>query len=219
MEALIASAMMTAILVALGTVTAQWLPNWARGLGRVQRSELLGLSLERVVADIAASEFVPPNRETRYPLFEGEEHSVTLVRSALGPNARAGLEIVRIAETVDEHGPVLVRMRTTFVPLGPERGGNDVPSFTDPVVLVRAPYRVFFSYAGGDRLWHDSWHAAAQLPNAVRVKLRDDGTAQTLSVSTATLIHIDAPAECVRAKLVRNCINGAGETAATTATQ
>src|SRR5437868_14517203 len=91
-ETLIATALMGAILAALATVTAQWLPNWNRGFARVQRSEQLGLGLERLIADLAAAEFVSPGRGTVTPLFDGAEQSVTLVRTAIGPNARAGLD-------------------------------------------------------------------------------------------------------------------------------
>ena len=99
-EALAATVLMGMILAALATVTAQWLPNWDRGFARVQRSELLDLALERMIADLAAAEFVSPSRKTTQPLFEGAELSVTFVRSAFGPNVRGGLEIVRIAETL-----------------------------------------------------------------------------------------------------------------------
>src|SRR5205814_2503760 len=55
-EALLATALMAAILAAIGTVTAQWLPNWNRGFASVQRSEAFAIGLERVVADLAAAE-------------------------------------------------------------------------------------------------------------------------------------------------------------------
>src|SRR6516225_9285550 len=83
-ETLIATALMVAILAALATITAQWLPNWNRGFARVQRTELLSLGLERVVADIAAAQFVPPGAGTKRPLFDGAALSVIFVRSALG---------------------------------------------------------------------------------------------------------------------------------------
>ena len=57
-ETLIATALMVAVLAALATITAQWLPNWNRGFVRVQRTELLSLGIERVVADIAAAQYV-----------------------------------------------------------------------------------------------------------------------------------------------------------------
>jgi general secretion pathway protein J len=44
-EVLMATALMGAILAALATVTAQWLPNWNRGFARVQRTENLALGL------------------------------------------------------------------------------------------------------------------------------------------------------------------------------
>src|SRR5215471_8777472 len=116
-EALIAIALMGVILAALASITSQWLPNWNRGIARAQRSELVSIALDRLIADIGASEFVSPNRDTQAPLFDGTEFSLTLVRSAVGPNVGPGLEIVRIAEINDKSGLLLVRSTKTFAPL------------------------------------------------------------------------------------------------------
>ena len=35
------------------------------------------------------------------PLFEGRELSVTFIRTAVGPNTRPGLEIIRLIEKSD----------------------------------------------------------------------------------------------------------------------
>lgn len=211
-ETLIAVALMVTILVALATVTAQWLPSWNRGFARVQRTELAGLGLERLVADLAAAEFVPANAEATGPLFDGAELSVTFVRSAIGPDTRPGLEIVRIAETADERGTAMVRRRARFVPVAAD-GSVEQPKFADPVVLLRAPYRVTFAYAGADRAWRDTWREPT-LPNAVRVMLRDAATAQPLAMSTATLIHINASADCVRDKNAADCGGAKSQTPA-----
>lgn len=201
-EALVATALMGVVLAALATVTAQWLPNWNRGFVRVQRSELLAVALDRIVADLAAAEFISPGRETRPPLFEGAELSVTLVRSALGPNTRPGLEIIRIAETSDRQGPALVR---SSAPFAPGASATAQFHFGDPVVLLRAPYRASFSYAGQDGVWKGRWQDARELPSAVRLIIRDAATHQTLSVSTAAVIHAQVPAECVDGKASREC--------------
>jgi len=103
-EALVAIALMGVILAAITSITSQWLPNWNRGIARAQRSELVSVALERLIADIGASEFIPPNRDAKAPLFDGTEFSVTLVRSAIGPNTRPGLEIVRISQIDDKGG-------------------------------------------------------------------------------------------------------------------
>ena len=47
-EVLMATLLMTVILGALATVTAQWLPSWNRGMARVQRAERLAIGLERI---------------------------------------------------------------------------------------------------------------------------------------------------------------------------
>jgi general secretion pathway protein J len=206
-EMLIATALMVAILSALATVTAQWLPNWNRGFARVQRAELASVGLERIVADLAAAEFILPYGKAKTPLFEGAELSVTFVRSALGPNTRPGLEIVRIAETADQRGLAMVRQSAPFWPLAPD-GSGAPPRFGDPVVLVRAPYRVSLSYAGPDRVWNGSWRDLPTLPTAVRVLLRDAATSQTLAVSTAATVHVNLSAECAGAKNVTACSLG-----------
>ncbi len=206
-EALAAVALTAAIVAALATVTAQWLPNWKRGFARVQRTEQLRLGIERIVADLSAAEFVTPNATTKRPLFVGAELSAMFVRSALGPNTRPGLEIIRFVESSDDKGFVLVRERAPFTPLVPGPGGAELPKFSDPVVLVRTPFRIRFSYAGPDRVWRDTWRDAAQLPDAVRVTVKAAETDQTLSASTATLVHVNLPAECVTAKTIKDCLD------------
>ena len=205
-EALLATALMGVILAAIGTVTAQWLPNWNRGFARVQRVELLALGLERIVADIAAAEFVTAGANVRQPVFDGTELSVTFLRTALGPNTRPGLELISIQEIGGEKGLMTVRARARFMPMG--RDGIEAQARpSDPVVLVRAPYRITFSYAGADRVWRNVWRGEDALPKAVRVQLRDATTDRTLSVSTATFIHAEMPNECVLAEVIVDCLN------------
>ena len=84
-EVLMATLLMTVILGALATVTAQWLPNWNRGMARVQRAERLSIGLERALADLSVAEMISMNGDNRKPLFEGSELSVTIVRTAVGP--------------------------------------------------------------------------------------------------------------------------------------
>jgi general secretion pathway protein J len=199
-EALVAMVLMGMIMAALATITAQWLPSWNRGFARVQNAEHLSLMLDRLAGDLAAAEFVTLNRKNPRPLFEGAELGVTFVRSAIGPNARGGLDVVQIAETADRLGPVLVRARTPFVPAEKVEG-----PFTDPVVLLRAPYRITLSYAGADREWKGTWSGARDLPSAVRFTIRDGVSERTLLASTATVIHTQLPALCANSDDERRC--------------
>ncbi len=196
LEALIATTLMGVTLAAIGAITAQWLPSWNRGFMRVQRSELIAVALNRLAADLAASEFVTPNRESKLPIFEGTASAVTLVRSAVGPNTEGGLEVVRIAESTDRQGIALLRWRTPFAPFGLGDVSANQLHFADPVVLLRAPFRVSFSYSSGDGSWSDAWQDTAELPAAVRFLVRDTTTGRTLAVSTATVVHVEAPADC-----------------------
>jgi general secretion pathway protein J len=202
LEALVAMALMGLILTVLATVTSQWLPNWNHGIVRVQRGEQVALGLERLAADIAAAQFIPASARTRNPFFDGADRSIIFVRTAFGPNTKPGLEVVRIAEVSSDKGPALVRTRAPFTP------GIDgtEPKFGDPVVLLRAPYRLFFSYAGADRNWRENWRAQVQLPNAVKLSVRDATTQRTLSISTATLVHAEIPADCITAKSLAECL-------------
>jgi general secretion pathway protein J len=202
LEALVAMALMGLILTALATVTSQWLPNWNHGIVRVQRSDQVALGLERLAADIAAAQFIPASDQTRNPFFDGADRSIVFVRTALGPNTKPGLEVVRIAEVDSKQGPFLVRTRAPFVP-----GIDGIqPVFSDPVVLLRAPYQLSFSYAGTDRSWREDWRAQVQLPNAVKLSVRDATTQRTLSISTATLVHAEIPVDCITARSLAECL-------------
>lgn len=205
-EMLVALILMVGILAALASVTSQWLPNWDRGFAHVQRTEVFGQGLERLVADLSAAEFVTANRGAKRPLFDGDEFAVRFVRSAIGPNTRPGLEVVRVSTLSDDRGLALVRAGAPFVALSESATLRDLANFSDPVVLMRAPYRATFSYAGPDRAWRNSWHDANALPAAIRILVRDAATQRTLAVSTATVLHVNAPAECARAKSAKVCI-------------
>jgi hypothetical protein len=135
--------------------------------------------IERIVADLAAAEFIPPNRGSRGPTFDGAPHSVVFVRILAGPQTGAGLEIVRIAEAGTAREPVVIRTHTRFVPRVAAQ--HDPIDYRDPVVLLRAPYRLSFSYAGRDRVWRDRWQEL-ELPSAISrtttqaVAVRSDAT-------------------------------------------
>jgi general secretion pathway protein J len=189
-EALAALALTGLVLAGLATITAQWLPNWNRGFDRIQQSELIGISMQRIAADLAAAEYVPPNRDREKPLFDGSALSVTFVRTALGPNAGVGLDVVRIGETTDQGRLVTMRSRAAFAPLSPSEQIN----FSDPVILLRQPFRLSFAYAGPDRVFRDSWRDADKLPVAIMLTVRDATSKRILSVSTVTPVHIDVPA-------------------------
>jgi general secretion pathway protein J len=202
LEMMIAVMLMVFILIALATVTAQWLPNWNRGMARMERNERFALAIDRMVEDLSVAEFVPANTTVKTPYFDGSELSVSFVRTAIGPNSRPGLEIVRFQEVADSSGPALVRSRAPFVPMD----ASAQVRLVDPVVLIRSPYRVMFAYSGADNTWQPTWRNAVEMPKRVRITVRDGTTQQRLAVSTAALVHIDTPAACAHEKNVNQCL-------------
>jgi general secretion pathway protein J len=201
-EMMIATMLMIFILTALATITAQWLPNWDHGIRRIELDERFAYSLNRIVGDLSVAEFVPVNNASKLPFFDGAELGVAFVRTAVGPNSHPGLEFVRFSEAGDTNGPSLVREQTTFAPLSP---GAQI-RYSDPTVLIAAPFRVMFSYAGTDGVWQPTWQNAVELPAKIQVTVRDGVTQQRLAISTAALVHIDTPADCVRSKSVTQCL-------------
>jgi general secretion pathway protein J len=203
-ETLAAMALMGLIISVLAMITSHWLPNWNLGFARIQRSESVSIALDRIGADIGAAEMLHADRQAKTIVFNGSERSVTLVRAALGPNSGAGLDLVRIAETADSDGMVVTRSRAAFVP-----GADETANFSDPVVLLRTPYRVSFSYAGEDRIWKTSWQDATALPAAVLLTVRDAVTQRTLPISRIAAIHVSASAETVCAQAEGGCADKA----------
>jgi general secretion pathway protein J len=213
LEAMIATALMAMVLAAIATITAQWLPNWNRGMARLQADEHLALGLERVVTDLAAAQFITAGREDRQVLFDGTDQAVTFVRAALCPNCKPSLEIVRIAAVSDERGPLLLRTRAPFVPVTAGINDRYQPNFADPVVLLRTPLQVSLSYAGVDRLWRTTWRRERQLPTAVKLTLQDRAHQRALAVATATLLHVQLSAHCITAKSRTACLEQAAAAA------
>jgi general secretion pathway protein J len=193
-ETLAALALTGLVLSALATLTAQWLPNWSRGFDRVQQTEWIGISMQRIAADLAAAEFVPANRASKKPLFEGTALAVTFVRTALGPNDGVGIDVVRLSETTDQGRLVTVRSRAPFAPLPLGVSLTEQMHVSNPVVLLRSPLRISFAYAGPDRVFHDEWRDMDALPTAIMLTVRDAASERVLSVSTVAPVHVNAPA-------------------------
>ena len=194
-EAMATLALTATIILALSSVAGQWLPNWRRGFVDLQRADLLGVGLERLVDDLSAAEYVSRSAGAPTPLFEGDASSVMFVRSAVGPDAYPHLEIVRLAEIKEDRGLAMVRTRARFAPTSPKPTGAPAQpiAFGDPVTLVRAPFHITFAYAGPDRVWLPSWKGREELPEAVRISVRDTVANRVLAASTVARVRVTAP--------------------------
>jgi general secretion pathway protein J len=205
-EALVAVALMGLVLAMLGTVTSSWLPTWNRGFSRLQRADLVGLVVEHVAADLAAAEFVSLDRTSQRATFDGTSSSVVLIRSALGPNAVEGVEIVKIAEEPDGDGYILVRSHAPLALHGKADGDLSQIAFADRVTLLRSPYRVSFAFADATLAWRDLWRNAPILPRAVRVTIEDTSRSKGRSTSAIALLHLSAAAACASAASAWGCV-------------
>jgi general secretion pathway protein J len=208
-EALLAIVLVGIILGALATVTGQWLPNWSRGMLGLQGVERMAVGMQRMVLDISGAEMIPTETDAKTVFFDGTQHAVTFVRSGLGPNAGPGFEIVSLAENVDDQGLAMIRQRAPFLAMSPETRIR----FRDPVVLIRAPFRVFFSYAGPDGSWQQDWRSQSQLPQRIQISIRDASTGRRVSYSEAGLVHVNASAACARADNPEECVSPKPEAA------
>jgi general secretion pathway protein J len=189
-ETLVALALMGLVLSALANLTAQWLPNWNRGLDRIQRSEMIGITLQRLADDLADALPVPASASDMGPFFSGSEQSITFVRTALGPNAGPELDVVHLGETTDIAGLATVRSRTQFRPVPPNASASNQFHFREPVVLLRAPYRLTFAYAGDDdEEWQSSWRDPAKLPSRIKLTVRDSSNGRAISTVTSTHVQ------------------------------
>ena len=198
-EVLVAMTLMGLVLTGLALLTGQWLPGWSRGLARVQQTERLALAVDRMAADLEAAAFVPANVKSTRPLFAGSEGAVTFVRTALGPNARPGLEIVTLAPAATGG---IGRSTGPYVPRAAEAPPRPLGA---PVPLLDPPYRIAFSYAGRDGAWRSDWSEAEELPRAVRLVVRDGGSGRALAASTAVVIAAEVPRLCVTETTEKGC--------------
>jgi general secretion pathway protein J len=214
-EALISIALMGLIAFALSSITNQWLPNWHAGYARINRAQLLDVSLQRIAEDLSAAEFITPGAGTKQPIFEGNQNSVMLVRNAIGPNAATGLEVIDLAETSDQRGIVFARASAPFSPTSAIASRARNFDFKHAIGFIRAPLRVSFSYAGPDGKWATTWQNMPQLPTEVRIIVSYSEFDKDQSISTSTSIRVNVAPDCTWQSSAPGCETTASAKAST----
>jgi len=194
---MIAMLLMAIILSALSNIISQWLPPWDRRIDRIQRDETLSVGLDRLIADISAAQFVPFNSNTMRPLFAGTDSSLIFVRTAIGPNASRGLDIVNIKEMEGENGLQLARSSREFAPLDITGTRIDEIEFRSSTFVFPERFHVSFAYADHDGIWRTAWQNANVLPSVVRLTVRSRENGVDRSFSTLAKIRVDTPAAAV----------------------
>jgi len=186
LEALAGVAITASILTGLGAVAGQWMPNWRHGFLALQNADLIGLSLDRIVEDVASAEYARLDGGQGAPLFRGETDAVAFVRQAIGPGATPKLEVVRIGAASTKQGVEVERSHAVFAP-------GAVGAFHDATTLLRPPFRLEFAYAGPDGQWRSVWSGEARLPRAVRLSVRSQNG--VIVASTAFALKVTAAPE------------------------
>ena len=182
-EALAALAITAALLGGLGALAGQWLPHWRHGFAALQAADLAGLALDRMGEDVASAEYARFDAVQVAPLFRGEPEAVTFVRRAMGPEAAARLEAVRIGAVATPAGVEVQRAHASFAP-------GLVGDMRDAVTLLRPPLRVVFAYAGPDGGWRSQWRGEAKLPRAVRLQVQ--GQSGAVVASSVIVLKVTA---------------------------
>jgi len=204
-EALAATVLMALVVSALGMLTSQWLPNWNRGINRLQSMEKVAIALDRLGADIEAAEFVSVKAEDPKPLFDGASRRLVFVRTIARPNAPQGLEIVNLTEIPADGGFALTR---TTAPFRISSGSNvRMPRFVDEVVLIKPPYRIKLSYRGLNSEWSDAWHLQPMLPREVTLAVEGLTGRSLHSLSTSVRLRTQAPVQCANAASLESCLS------------
>ena len=201
-EAIVSLALAGFIIVSIATLTGQWTRSWNRGSGSLQRSELLAVGLDRLVADIGAARPVEVPGDKRARLFNGEENQLVLVRDQVGPFAGSALELIRFSEQRADGQMSLVRSRAVM----PTQGVTlDRVQWKDDVVLVRGPVRVVFGYEDDDRHRVPRWAGKPVLPHAVSIDLFEGDTGP-LPGSTVATLRTTVPGFCAGAESFQSCL-------------
>ncbi len=204
-EGLVALALTGLIMAGVAMMVAQWMPAWNRGFHKTQRADLLAAALDRIAADLAEARYVTGSSQDNYLFFSGEPEAVTFVRPTLDPGERPGLEVVRIATSIDRSGPRIVRRRARFTPLPPGAAPGQDLRFASSALLLRSGARIAFAYADDEGRWLPQWVDPRSLPSRVRVTLQDPATGFALEPTTTAIIRAEAPARCASAKSIKNC--------------
>jgi len=149
------------------------------------------MALDRIAADLGEAEFVGVGNGSKLVVFEGHNNEVTFVRTAIGPNTRGGLELVRIGESMAARDGITARSRVPFLP-----GTLEVDPASSPVVLLRRPFRLSFEFAGADGSWRTDWQGEEKLPWAVRVTVLDGGGRRKIARVAAIHARLPVPDGC-----------------------
>jgi general secretion pathway protein J len=62
-------------------------------------------------------------------------------------------------------------------------------------LLLRAPFRLSFAYAGEDLVWKSGWHDSDKLPAVIKLTVRDAASERILSISTVAPVHVQSSAQ------------------------
>ena len=201
LEAVLALVLATLLFGGMALYTGSWLKRWDSVVERSGRYDTVAVVLDRIVEDLeAAQPILLDTPRGRQVSFEGGGDRVEFLRSALGFDARAGLDRITYVNALAGSAAAITRLRRDYG--GLERGGEDLP-------LMRGAVRVRFSYAGDDGVLSATWNDVRRLPALIRVEIAGDSPRPWAEAAFARP-RIRMAANCGAAKALPQCIEHLG---------
>lgn len=215
-EALVALAISSVIIVTTATLVRSVAGNFDRGVAGVDAADRLVLALERVASDLGSARFVVwktasgPAVAFRGEQADGEKPARIIFVGAESVESGLQTDDELISFTIEQSGNVtrLVRRRAAWPPPGARL---EQASLRDAVVLIEGNLDISFLFgrigSGGALVWSATWIGETTLPRFVRLVLRDRSTGSDPVGEADFIVHADAPPACGRADAGLDCLS------------
>lgn len=180
-----------------------------RGTRGVTEAERLMLAVDRLARDFSSARFSFQKTMAGAPAiaFAGEPDNITFVGAGRGGPGSLADDLISLVVEQDGEVNRLVRRRAAW-PGARARFQDVVPQ--DPVVLIDGRFDISFVFArfmpDGALAWMAKW-GEGELPQYVRLNVKDRTTGANLLGEADFLIRANAPPSCGQAEATIACLS------------